>query len=91
MDKPFKSIDQQIELLESRGVATDGDSRSILMREGYYPIVNGYKAPFIDSVATKEAGDDRYRDGTRFSDMHELFLFDRDLREAGVCVRQGDP
>ena len=82
MDKPFKTIDQQIELLESRGVSTDEDTRSILMREGYYPIVNGYKAPFIDKEATREAGDDRYFNGTRFSDMHELFLFDRDLREA---------
>lgn len=79
--KPFKSIEEQIELLEKRGVKTDGNTPAILRREGYYPIVNGYKAPFIDEVKTKEEGDDRYVAGTSFSDIHGLFTFDRNLRE----------
>lgn len=81
MDKPFTTIDDQIRLLESRGVATDEDTASILRREGYYSVVNGYKAPFIDWQRSKEAGDDRYVEGTTFGDIHGLFLFDRNLRE----------
>lgn len=41
MDKPFLSIDEQIALLELRGVKTDERTSSILLREGYYQIVNG--------------------------------------------------
>ncbi|MGO5434386.1 Abi family protein [Bifidobacterium thermophilum] len=80
MYKPFKSIDDQIALLESRGVICDRDTRTILMREGYYSIVNGYKDPFLDPTATVRAGDDRYLPGTRFDDILHLFNFDRQLR-----------
>lgn len=52
------------------------------MREGYYSVVNGYKMPFIDEKATKAAKEDRFKDGTSFSDLYALFCFDRDLREA---------
>ena len=45
MDKPFKTIEEQVELLEARGVATDDDTPEVLLREGYYSVVNGYKAP----------------------------------------------
>ena len=81
MDKPFLSIDEQIALLESRGVKTDERTSSILLREGYYQIVNGYKDPFIDKEESQKAGEDRYRKGTTFTDLYSLFRFDRDLRE----------
>lgn len=81
MDKPFETIEGQICLMVHRGLAVDSDTPRILMREGYYSIVNGYKAPFIDEEATKAAGDDRFKDGTSFNDIYNLFCFDRDLRE----------
>jgi abortive infection bacteriophage resistance protein len=81
MDKPFRSIDAQIKLLQSRGVETDEKTGSILLREGYYQIVNGYKDPFIDEEESEKAGEDRYRKGTTFTDLYSLFRFDRDLRE----------
>lgn len=80
MDKPFKTIDEQVSLLESRRVCTDSSARTILMREGYYPVVNGYKGPFLDTWASKSSGHDMYRSGTHFSDIYSLFRFDRDLR-----------
>lgn len=80
MDKPFKSIVEQVALLASRGVSTGPRTAPTLEREGYYSIVNGYKRPFIDGARTKAAGDDRYRDGVGFSDIYRLFRFDRDLR-----------
>ena len=79
--KPFLSTDGQVELLNERGVQTDGHTAATLLREGYYSVINGYKSPFIDEAATKRAGDDRYKAGTRFSDIYELFDFDRHLRE----------
>ena len=81
MEKPFLTIGQQVELLRSRGVEVDESTPSTLMREGYYSIVNGYKTPFIDAVASRAAGDDRFAEGTTFGDLHGLFLFDRSLRE----------
>lgn len=80
MDKPFKTIDEQIELIESRGMTTDENTPGILLREGYYSVINGYKAPFIDRTATATAGDDRYSPGSKFSDIYSLFRFDRALR-----------
>lgn len=60
---------------------TDSETSSILLREGYYSIINGYKEPFLDIDKTARASDDRYKEGTSFSDLYNLFLFDRDLRE----------
>lgn len=48
MDKPFKSVAEQIAILESRGLECDNDTRLVLEREGYYPVVNGYKDLFLD-------------------------------------------
>ncbi len=45
MDKPFKTIEEQIELIESRGMMTDENTPGILLREGYYSVINGYKTP----------------------------------------------
>lgn len=81
MDKPFLDIDGQVRKLRARGLRVDGETAKILLREGYYSVVNGYKDPFIDIEATKKAGDDRYKQGTSFADLYTLFRFDRDLRE----------
>lgn len=78
--KPFLTIDDQVALLESRGMVVSSETPDILMREGYYSIVNGYKDPFIDTKLTAEAGDDRYRKDASFSDLYSLFTFDRELR-----------
>lgn len=45
MDKPFKTIGEQVKILRSRGVSTDEDTATILLREGYYSVVNGAKDP----------------------------------------------
>lgn len=78
-DKPFASIETQIKILRRRGVITDEDTADALMREGYYAIVNGYKEPFLERPS-KGGKEERYREGTRFSDIYALFCFDRDLR-----------
>lgn len=80
MNKSFRSIDEQIGLLHARGVSTTAETRTILLREGYYAVVNGYKLPFVDEAASKAAGDDRFLPGTSFDDIYALFCFDRELR-----------
>lgn len=85
MSKPFLTIDQQLRLLESRGVGTDESTGPVLLREGYYSVVNGYKDPFIDSERTAAESDDRFVEGTTLSAIYDLFAFDRELR--GITFR----
>lgn len=81
MEKPFLTIEEQVRLLESRGMSTDENTPKQLLREGYYSIVNGYKRPFLDVARSISARDDRYARGSIFSELYELFSFDRKLRE----------
>ena len=39
MSKPFLTIEEQVDLLNSRGMSTDTSTARILLREGYYSIV----------------------------------------------------
>lgn len=79
--KPFKTIDEQMDILKSRGMLVADSARDILLAENYYCIVNGYKEMFIDNEASQTTSDERYLDGTKFDDLYALFLFDRALRE----------
>lgn len=81
MAKEFKTFAQLIELLESRGVATDASTTDCLRRESYYAVINGYKAPFLDKNAAQSSSSDVYREGTSFKNIYDLFLFDRELRQ----------
>ena len=82
MEKEFKTIEQLVELLESRNVETDGDTAAILRRESYYAIVNGYKDSFLDRESMESSPGDVYKEGTTFKQIYDLFLFDRDVRSA---------
>lgn len=76
--KPYRSVDEQLRILRSRGMAVDAGAGHVLRREGYYPIVNGYKDLFLDRKACLTAGDDRYGTGARFDDLYTLH-WDRDV------------
>ncbi len=80
MAKEFKTHQQLVELMESRGIETDDDTIGILKRESYYAIVNGYKGPFLDKKAMQSSHDDVFLPGTTFNNLYDLFLFDRDMR-----------
>lgn len=77
--KPYKTIDEQLDILESRNVHIPRRSfaRRVLAYENYYSVINGYKIPFI--VSTKP--DDTYKPGTAFNEIVALYTFDRCLRE----------
>lgn len=78
--KPFKTLEEQVAILESRGLSMPEYAAYALLGEDYYCVVNGYKEPFLDKEASAEAGHDVYAEGTGFGDLYGLFLFDRDLR-----------
>ncbi len=90
MNKQFLTIEEQVSLLRERGVATSETTAQILLREGYYAVVNGYGKAFLDEAASAAAHGDRFLAGTTFDDMYRLFLFDRELRvvtfRALMCV-----
>ena len=76
----FRTIEELVEILESRGVKTDEDTARAIERESYYAIVNGYKKPFLDTEKMTESSDDVYKEDTEFRWIYDLFMFDRDLR-----------
>lgn len=78
--KEYMRVNALVELLEQRGVACDDRTERILMREGYYAVVNGYGKPFLDVAASNRADEDRYVAGTTFDQIYALFRFDRELR-----------
>lgn len=80
MAKEFKTYDELVSLLQSRNVETDELTKTQIMRESYYAIVNGYKDPFLDKDAMQKSSDDIYLKGTKFEWLYSLFSFDRDLR-----------
>lgn len=80
MIKRFKSIEEQQGLLEERGVKVDEKTLEILEREGYYAVVVGYKAPFLNNPRHPHSERDSYRPGTTFDQIFSAFCFDRKLR-----------
>lgn len=82
MAKEFKTFDELVELMESRGIETDENTIPVLKRESYYAVVNGYKDPFLDREAMKSSADDVYLPGTTFKRIYDLFMFDRHLRQS---------
>lgn len=75
-DKEPKSVDAQIELLRSRGmlVLDEAATRHYLLHINYYRLT-GYWLPF------EECRDPhRFKPGTRFEEVLNLYVFDRELR-----------
>ncbi len=79
--KEFKTIAEQIGILEFRGMVVDEAAAVVLLRENYYSVVNGYKDPFLDKQVMQSNADDVYLEGTRFEWLYSLFEFDRELRQ----------
>lgn len=79
-DKPFKKVEDQIETLKKRGLEiTDVNSaKEAILTYNYYNIINGYKQPFIEDSSN---GVDKYKKGTNFNDLLDLYKFDRSLRK----------
>jgi abortive infection bacteriophage resistance protein len=72
--KPFHSYDDQIALLESRGlnVPDHGQALEFLKHHNYYRL-SAYRFSFQDAP-------DHFQPGTTFEDLCQLYRFDRGLR-----------
>lgn len=79
MSKPFRSIDEQIELLGCRGMIIDDNevARHALERIGYYRL-SGYSYPFRKHAPndTTEWRSDQFMEGTKFDQVLKLYEFD---------------
>lgn len=78
-EKIFQTYDEQIALLQSRGVVFSdagkkSNAKKILQREGYYNLINGYSQLFRLEGET-------YKPGTTVQEIYELYRFDKTLRD----------
>lgn len=79
-DKPFKTIDEQIDLLNNKrhlSFNNEEAAKNLLQRYGYYEIINGYKTPFLIDPANDDKG---FADGASFEHIFDLYKLDRNIR-----------
>ena len=77
MEKEFKTIDEQIELLQSRNLHIENKNiaRKILLNNNYYYLINGYKDVFLN----KNSKDEKFANGTTLEEIYSLYEFDRKI------------
>lgn len=75
-NKIFKNLDEQIEILLSKGLIINdvNKAKEILLRENYF-FISGYRHLFM----TSNKGS-RFIEGTKFEELYAMFLFDRRIR-----------
>ena len=76
MQKDFKTIDEQVEILQKKGLIVEDidEAKEVLLRENYF-FLNGYRHLFM--VSEK---DRTFIKGSTFRELYSLFLFDRYFR-----------
>ncbi len=81
VEKQFKTLDEQIEILKSKNLVINNEdyAKKVLLRENYF-FINGYRHLFMKSNNKKE-----FRDNTTFEELYSLFLFDRTFRT--ICFK----
>ena len=74
--KIFKNLDEQIEILKSKGLIINDEQKAkeVLLRENYF-FLSGYR-----HLLMKKYKDNKFIDGSTFEELHSIFLFDRELR-----------
>ena len=78
MEKIFLTYDQQIDkLIKEKNLRIDdiAYAKEVLRQTSYYSLIGGYKDIFKNSTTKK------YKDGTRFEDIVELYYYDEGLRQ----------
>ncbi len=76
IEKQFKNLDEQIEILRYKGLTVQDETyaKEVLLRENYF-FLNGYRHLFMKSENNR-----KYIDGSTFEELYSLFLFDRQFR-----------
>ncbi len=80
MEKKFKTYNQQMRYLrDSKNIECCGsDNKTILVRTGYFNLINGYKTPFVQSVDS--LGKHIYYGGTQIEHFYAVKVFDDEIR-----------
>lgn len=75
-NKVFKTLSEQVEILEAKGLVINDveKAKDILLRENYF-FVSGYRHVFLKQDSTHN-----FIEGSTFDEMYALFQFDRQLR-----------
>lgn len=73
--KPFKTIDEQYELLKSRGLNFSDEKRSkqFLLNNNYYNVINCYAKFFMTY-------DDKFIPGTNFDEIAQVHYYDKEIK-----------
>lgn len=73
--KPFKTIDEQYELLKSRGLnfTNKEKSKRFLLNNNYYNVINCYAKFFMTE-------DDKFIPGTNFDEITQVHYFDKEIK-----------
>ena len=76
MEKLFKTLDEQLDILKSKGliIEDEGLAKEILLRENYF-FINGYRVLLMNSYSDKS-----FIIGSTFRELYSIFLFDRYIR-----------
>ena len=76
MIKTFKTIDEQIDILKSKGLTINDYeyAKDILLRENYF-FISGYRHLFL-----KSPKDRMFIPGADFRELYAMFNFDRQVR-----------
>lgn len=79
--KPFKSVDDQIAILQDRGmeICDDEFARRALREIGYYRL-SGYSYPYRAVQAETGLLSDNFIDGTTIEKVVKLYRYDQELR-----------
>ena len=82
IDKQFKNLDEQVEILKHKGmiILDENYAKKVLLRENYF-FLNGYRHLFIKSEENKN-----FKEGTTFEELYSIFLFDRQFNIL-ICLR----
>ena len=76
MAKVFKTLEEQVEILQSKGLIINDipETKDILLRENYF-FISGYRMLFMESQENK-----KFLPGTTFDELYSMFQFDRHVR-----------
>lgn len=78
MEKEFKTIDEQIQILKSRKIIIEDYSNTyeLLTKNNYYYLINGYKELFLD----KKSKTEKYIDNVKIEEIKALYIFDKSIK-----------
>lgn len=74
--KPFLTIEQQIEQLKQRGMLFENEEKA----KKYFENLNYYRLSGYWQLYEKDHKTHAFLEGTRFEDVLELYVFDREVR-----------